>query len=144
MLSANIVAQVIVTDLVPLREVDKYLVIAGLVWAIADVAGPFLGGAFLQRADIFSYHCKLLKLTRIGMPPGAGCFTSTSAFHPLAYASRLWSKTNYTAKIRDFDYLGMLALCGGAVYLLHALSWGGNNFPWNDSKVVGCFVGGLP
>lgn len=39
---------VIVTDLVPLREVGKYIAFAGLVWAIADVAGPLLGGAFSE------------------------------------------------------------------------------------------------
>lgn len=46
-LEANF-SKVIVTDLVPLRDVGKYLSFAGLVWAIADVAGPLMGGAFAQ------------------------------------------------------------------------------------------------
>jgi hypothetical protein len=45
---------VIVTDLVPLREVGKYLALAGLVWAIADVAGPLMGGAFSQYVAVMS------------------------------------------------------------------------------------------
>ena len=40
--------QIIVTELVPLRDVGKYISFTGLVWAIADVAGPLLGGAFSQ------------------------------------------------------------------------------------------------
>jgi MFS family permease len=39
---------VIITDLVPLRDVGKYISFTALVWAIADVAGPLLGGAFSQ------------------------------------------------------------------------------------------------
>ncbi|KAL4996793.1 major facilitator superfamily domain-containing protein [Aspergillus recurvatus] len=39
---------VTITDLVPLRDVGKYISFTGLVWAIADVAGPLLGGAFSE------------------------------------------------------------------------------------------------
>ena len=42
----------IVTDLVPLRDVGKYISFTGLVWAIADVAGPLLGGAFSQYVEL--------------------------------------------------------------------------------------------
>jgi MFS family permease len=47
--------QVIVTDLVPLQDVGKYLSFSGLVWVIADVLGPLLGGAFSQYVA-FSDH----------------------------------------------------------------------------------------
>lgn len=40
--------QIIVTELVPLRDIGKYVSFTGLIWAIADVAGPLLGGAFSQ------------------------------------------------------------------------------------------------
>ena len=40
--------QVIITDLVPLRDVGKYLSFTALIWAIADVLGPLLGGIFSQ------------------------------------------------------------------------------------------------
>lgn len=46
--------QVIVTDLVALRDVGKYLSITAIVWAIADVAGPLLGGAFSQHVKFLS------------------------------------------------------------------------------------------
>ena len=39
---------VIVTDLVPLKDAGKYISFTALVWALADVAGPLLGGAFSQ------------------------------------------------------------------------------------------------
>jgi MFS family permease len=70
------------------------------------------------------------------------CISPISLFITVLVLKLPQPKTNYLAKIRDFDYLGLLALCGGTVCLLLALSWGGNNVPWNGSEVIGCFVGG--
>lgn len=46
-------------------------------------------------------------------------------------------------RIKNFDIIGTITLIGGATCLLLAISWGGNNFPWNDARVIGCFVGGF-
>jgi MFS family permease len=39
---------VIITDLVPLRDVGKYLSFTAAIWAVADVLGPLLGEIFSQ------------------------------------------------------------------------------------------------
>lgn len=36
------------TDLVELQDVGKYLSVTAIVWVLADVAGPLLGGVFAQ------------------------------------------------------------------------------------------------
>ncbi|HAI26747.1 MAG TPA: MFS transporter, partial [Lactococcus lactis] len=49
----NTLCMVVIADLVPARERSRYLGIAGLVPAVALIAGPFLGGFI---TDIFSWH----------------------------------------------------------------------------------------
>lgn len=44
----GLVTVIITADLVSLRDAGKYLSFISLVWAIADVAGPLLGGVFSQ------------------------------------------------------------------------------------------------
>jgi len=45
-------------------------------------------------------------------------------------------------KVKEFDYLGTLTLCGGTTCFLLGLSWGGNTFPWNSAKVIAMLVTG--
>lgn len=42
--------QVVITDLVPLRQRGKWASIIASMWAIGSVAGPVIGGAFAQEA----------------------------------------------------------------------------------------------
>ena len=44
-------------------------------------------------------------------------------------------------KILRFDIVGTALLIGGVCSLLLALQWGGNQYPWSDSKVYGCLIG---
>lgn len=49
----------------------------------------------------------------------------------------------FQQKLRRLDYLGILTLAGGTVCILLGISWGGNAFPWGDSRVIGTLVGGI-
>jgi hypothetical protein len=51
--------------------------------------------------------------------------------------------TNRKSRFLDLDYIGTLTLVGGAICILLGISWGGNTFPWADSRVIGCLVGGI-
>jgi hypothetical protein len=39
------------------------------------------------------------------------------------------------------DGVGILFFLGAVVSLLLVLQWGGQTYPWNDSKCIGLFVG---
>ncbi|KAA8646021.1 hypothetical protein EYZ11_011950 [Aspergillus tanneri] len=121
---------VIITDLVPLRDVGKYISFTGLVWAIADVAGPLLGGAFSQY--VTWRWCFYVNL----------CISPISLLITIFFL-RLPTPKFDKERIKNFDILGTIALIGGTTCLLMAISWGGNNFAWADSRVIGCFVGGF-
>ncbi|KAF2123486.1 putative efflux pump antibiotic resistance protein [Dothidotthia symphoricarpi CBS 119687] len=123
---------VIVTDLVPLKDVGKYLSITGLIWVVADVAGPLLGGVFSQYAS------------------WRWCFYINLCISPISLAISLCflklpktSRDTFTTSFLQLDYLGILVLVGGTVCILLGVSWGGNTFAWSDGQVVGCLIGGF-
>ncbi|KAL3428929.1 putative efflux pump antibiotic resistance protein [Aspergillus tetrazonus] len=121
---------VILTDLVPLRDVGKYVSVTGLVWAIADVAGPLLGGAF--SAFVTWRWCFYINL----------CISPISLIITFFYL-RIPTPKIDRERIKNFDIIGTITLTGGTICLLLAISWGGNSFPWNSSHVIGCFIGGF-
>lgn len=150
----------IVTDLVPLRDVGKYISFTGLIWAIADVAGPLLGGAFSQyveleflitpffRVDIPCHFDSILTSGHSRYVTWRWCFYINLCISPISLIITLLvlklpsPKVNFIEKAKTFDYIGTIAMVGGTTCLLLGISWGGNQFPWNSDKVIGCLVGG--
>jgi len=122
---------VILTDLVELQEVGKFLSITGIVWALADVAGPLLGGAFSQYAT------------------WRWCFWINLIICPISFAIVLISLKlpNQTRNVKKgligFDWIGTILVSGATVALVLGLQWGGNTFPWKDGRVIGTLVGGF-
>lgn len=47
--------EILVTDLVPLRERGKWFGIISAMWSIGSVTGPIVGGAFAQGASWVGY-----------------------------------------------------------------------------------------
>ena len=51
------------------------------------------------------------------------------------------SQTTFWQKILKLDLLGALITIPATVCLVLALQWGGSMYPWNDSRIIGLFVG---
>lgn len=47
------------------------------------------------------------------------------------------------SQIRSIDYLGILLFLLGVVGLVTALTWGGNAYPWDNSRVIALLVLGV-
>ncbi|KAL2851333.1 major facilitator superfamily domain-containing protein [Aspergillus pseudodeflectus] len=43
---------------------------------------------------------------------------------------------------KSFDLIGFVLFAPAAIMILLALEYGGNDYPWSDSRVIGLFVGG--
>ncbi|KAK5999257.1 Efflux pump dotC [Cladobotryum mycophilum] len=123
---------VILTDLVDLQDVGKYLSLTAAIWAIADVAGPLLGGVFSQYAT------------------WRWCFWLNLIIAPISFIIVVFvlklprgPKVSVSTVLASYDYIGTLLMSGGTAALVLGLSWGGNAFEWHDSRVIGTLVGGF-
>ena len=110
----------IIGDIIAPRERGRYTGYLGAVFAVASVAGPLLGGFFV---DNLSWRWVFY----INVPIGVVALAVTSTVLRLPYARRE----------HRIDYLGAGLLVAGVSALLLALVWGGNEYPWGSGTIVG-------
>jgi EmrB/QacA subfamily drug resistance transporter len=119
-------AQAIIADIVPPRERGRYMGLIGSVFAVASVAGPLLGGFFV---DNLSWRWVFY----VNMPVGV------LAVAIVALRLRLRSARSP----HRIDYVGAALLSGGVGSLVLLTTWGGNQYAWGSPTIVGLAVGGV-
>jgi EmrB/QacA subfamily drug resistance transporter len=119
-------AQAIIGDIVPPRERGRYMGIIGSVFAVSSVAGPLLGGFFVD-------HLSWRWVFYVNMPIGALAL--------IVVATRLHLPRR--REQHDVDYLGAALLTGAVVCLILLTTWGGNEYAWGSSTIVALGVGAV-
>lgn len=120
------VAQVIVSDVVSLRQRGKYQGIFGAAVALANGVGPLIGGALATTSSegwrwIF----------RLNLPLTALCALAVVFAMPLKKVTGSWKD-----KITKVDFFGcFLTLCGSVLFML-GLTWAGDDHPWKSVAVI--------
>jgi EmrB/QacA subfamily drug resistance transporter len=110
-------------DLFSPAERGRWIGLFAAVWALASVIGPLAGGTI---TDELSWRWVFF----INIPVGA-----------LAIPFVLWQLPWFRSGIKGrIDYLGSALLVAGAVPLMLALSWAGNQFGWGEFPVVLSFA----
>lgn len=115
---------IIITDLVPMRQRGKYFGVVGGIWAFGTVTGPVVGGAFAYRATWRGIFWMLVPFAaivffvipltlRLSKPPGA-----------------------LKDKLKTFDWFGSVFFVGAATCTLIPLTWGGVQYEWNDWRTL--------
>jgi EmrB/QacA subfamily drug resistance transporter len=116
-------AQAIIGDIVPPRERGRYMGLIGAVFAVASVAGPLLGGFFV---DNLSWRWVFY----VNIPVGA------LAVAIVALRLHLHTPTRH----HRIDYLGAALLTGGVGGLTLLTTWGGNQYAWGSATIAGLAV----
>jgi EmrB/QacA subfamily drug resistance transporter len=114
----------IIGDVIAPRERGRYTGYLGAVFAVASVAGPLLGGFFV---DNLTWRWVFY----VNVPIGALALVVTSSVLRLPFARR----------DHEIDFLGAALLVAGVSALLLGLVWGGSEYPWGSPTIVGLFCG---
>ncbi len=121
-----VMALTIIGDILSPRERGKYQGYIGSVFAVASVAGPLLGGFFVDNLDwrwVFY----------INIPIGLAALIVTGVVLKLPVA-----RTS-----RRIDYLGAALLVGAVTTGLLVTVWGGTEYAWDSPTIIGMAVTSL-
>ncbi|KAG8740675.1 hypothetical protein FRC10_004053 [Ceratobasidium sp. 414] len=126
------VGQIIVSDVVSLRQRGKYQGILGSSVALANGVGPLIGGALAGTSSggwrwIF----------RLELPLALFSAAAVIFFMPLKPVEGSMLK-----KLAKVDFFGAALALLGTTTLVLGISWGGSEYPWSSGHVIGTLVTG--
>ena len=123
--------EILMTDMVPLRERGNYFALIGIVWAIGSVAGPLVGGA-LATKDAWRW------IFYLNLPIIAVGFIGIMLFLRLEKRNRTWKE-----KLLHIDYIGSVIFLASTTSFLMGITWGGVMYAWNSWRTLTPIVLGV-
>lgn len=128
----NLLIELIVSDLVPLRERGNYMSLLFAFFALGTAIGPFVGGILVQRS---SWRWVFY----INLPIGGVALIFLIFFLRVKYDRT----SSFSSRLKKIDYLGTAILAAAITSLLIGLSWGGALYAWSSYRVVVPLVLGI-
>lgn len=115
--------EVVITDLVPLRQRGQWYGVISAMWSIGSVSGPVIGGAFA----IVNWRWILwINLPFIGVG-----FILVPLFLRLNIIP-----SSVASKLKRIDWIGSILFVGSASSFLIPLTWGGVMYEWNSWRTL--------
>ncbi|MEX2985776.1 DHA2 family efflux MFS transporter permease subunit [Streptomyces sp. C36] len=121
-----VTAMALIADVIPLRERGKYQGALGAVFGVTTVVGPTLGGVFTDHATWrWCFYVNVPVAIVMVVMAARNIPVVRSAVRPVV------------------DYAGIVLVALGSSGLVLALEWGGNEYAWGSSVIIGLLVGAV-
>ena len=121
----SVMTQLIVSDLVSVRERGTYIGIIFAVFGLGTMIGPVLGGVIVQ-------HTTWRWIFYLNLPIGGATLCLQFFFLQVTYKKVMSLK----AKAQKIDWIGNALLVGSVTSILIALSWATTRFPWSSWRIL--------
>ncbi|KAK4444193.1 putative transporter [Podospora aff. communis PSN243] len=128
----NVIVDIIISDLVPLRERGNYIAIVLAVYSVGVALGPWIGGVIVSNT---SWRWVFY----INLPVGGATLIMTYLFLRVNYNEEM----ALPERLRRIDYGGNVLIIGSTVSVLYALTYAGNLLPWSSPRVIAPLAIGL-
>ncbi|KPM35540.1 hypothetical protein AK830_g11049 [Neonectria ditissima] len=125
---------VILSLIMPLEKRPLAFGLIGGMWGIASVAGPLLGGVFTE-------HATWRWCFYVNLPIGGLAMVIVFFFVKVNRNSADTKDMTFMSRVRKLDLYGAAIFIPAIVCLLLALQWGGSDYAWSNSRIIGLFVG---
>ncbi|KAK1996964.1 major facilitator superfamily transporter [Colletotrichum falcatum] len=125
-------AMMVMIPMIPLHKRPMFQGIFGMVFGLASVIGPLVGGGFT--GTITWRWCFYINL-----PVGGAAFFFLF-FMLKAPRRQAQERATLYQHFKRLDPLGTLFFLPSIVSLLLALEWGGSEYEWNDGRIIALFV----
>lgn len=117
--------QLIISDLVSLRERGKYIGVIYAVFGLGTAVGPPVGGAIAQYSNWkWAFW--------INLPVGGVTLLMQFFFLQIVFVKRL----TLEEKVRQIDWIGNSVLVASVVSILIALSWANTRYAWSEYQII--------
>ncbi|PQE08163.1 major Facilitator Superfamily protein [Rutstroemia sp. NJR-2017a BVV2] len=128
----NVLLEIIVCDILPLRERGKFLApIFGII-ALGTALGPFFGGLIVQNT---SWRWVFY----LNLPIGGVALVFLFLFLNVHYDK----ETHLMDRLKRIDWIGNIIFVLAMVSILIALSWAGSKYPWSSFRILVPLILGL-
>ncbi|WIX99702.1 MDR family MFS transporter [Amycolatopsis mongoliensis] len=116
----------LIADVVPLRERGKYQGVLGSVFGVVTVAGPMLGGFFVDHLSWrWAFYVNIPLVVVVLVVASSAMPNARAAIKPV------------------IDYAGILLIGLAATGLTLVTSWGGTQYAWGSPTIVGMAIGSV-
>ncbi|RDA87851.1 hypothetical protein CP532_2943 [Ophiocordyceps camponoti-leonardi (nom. inval.)] len=126
-------SEIVVCDIVSVRERGLYAGVLGAIWAVASVVAPILGGAFAQGSASWRW------IFYLNLPIAAVSLLLLVFFLHL----RRPPSGSVREQLTRVDWGGFALLVPSVAAVVLALGWGGSRYAWSSWRVVLPLASGL-
>jgi len=117
----------IMIPMIPLHRRPAFQGLFGMVFGIASVMGPLIGGGFTGKVTWRWCFYINLPIGAVALVFMFFCWNPPKEKHAPA---------NFTTHVKRLDPLGMIFFLPGVVCLFIAFQWGGSTHEWSDWRVI--------